>query len=60
LTLKLLQKRLGVISEAVIQRLSAFAPEPLEQLSLASLDFAAMSDLDDWLEKHAPDESRAH
>jgi predicted transposase YdaD len=59
-TLKLLQRRLGVISEMLVQRLSALSPEQLEDLSLASLDFVSVADLDAWLERHAPDDAPTH
>lgn len=59
-TLKLLQRRLGVISEMLVQRLSALSPEQLEDLSLASLVFVSVADLDAWLERHAPDDAPTH
>ena len=55
LTQKLLQRRLGLLPETVMQCLATLGPEQLEQLGLASLDFASLADLAAWLEQHSQD-----
>jgi len=46
---RLLNRRLGPISESTLTLLQQFKPEQLEQLSDALLDFASPADLELWL-----------
>ncbi|MGH9751700.1 MAG: DUF4351 domain-containing protein [Blastocatellia bacterium] len=46
-----LHQRFGVLDEAMQARISALPMEQLEELSVALLDFSALSDLEDWLQR---------
>jgi hypothetical protein len=50
--LRQLQRRFGVLDDAIHAHVGALPMEQLEDLSVALLDFPAMSDLEDWLQRH--------
>jgi len=52
ITLRQLQRRFGALSEAMQAHIRALPLEQLEELSEALLDFAALSDLELWLQQH--------
>ena len=51
-TLRLLNRRCGPLSEATTARIQALPLEQLEALAEALLDFSGPADLAAWLEKH--------
>ena len=51
-TLRLLNRRCGPLSEATIARIQALPLEQLEALADALLDFSGSEDLTTWLEEH--------
>jgi predicted transposase YdaD len=53
LTLLLLQRRCGPLSESTTSRIQAIPPEQLEELAEALLDFHNSEDLATWLTTHA-------
>lgn len=52
ITLRVLQRRFGSLDEATQTHIRALPLEQLEELSDALLDFAALSDLEGWLQQH--------
>ena len=52
-TLRLLNRRCGLLSEATTARIQALPLEQLEALAEALLDFSGSADLAAWLEEHA-------
>ena len=52
-TLRLLNRRCGLLSEATTARIQALPLEQLELLAEALLDFSGPADLATWLEDHA-------
>jgi hypothetical protein len=50
----LLARQIGQISETTIKRLKRLAPEKIDALLVALLDFESKADLDRWLRTHAP------
>jgi predicted transposase YdaD len=52
-TLRLLNRRCGTLSEATTARIQALPLEQLEHLAEALLDFSGPTDLAAWLEEHA-------
>lgn len=52
LVLKLLQRRVGELSEEVKKQVQALSLEDLEALGEALLDFTVMGDLVNWLQAH--------
>jgi predicted transposase YdaD len=52
-TLRLLNRRCGPLSEATTARIQALPLEQLEALAEALLDFSGSADLAAWLEEHA-------
>jgi len=52
INLRILQKRFGLLEEAVQLHILALPLEQLEELSEALLDFTALSDLEVWLQQH--------
>ena len=53
MTLRLLNRRCGLLSEATTARIQALPLEQLELLAEALLDFSGPADLATWLEDHA-------
>ena len=53
MTLRLLTRRCGPLSEATTARIQAMPLKRLEALADALLDFRDGSDLDAWLAEHA-------
>src|SRR5256885_486509 len=53
ITLRVLQRRFGPLDEAMQSHIRALPLEQLEELSDALLDFAALSDLEGWLQQHS-------
>jgi predicted transposase YdaD len=51
-TLRLLNRRCGPLSEATTTRIQGLPLEQLEALAEALLDFSAPADLATWLEEH--------
>jgi len=52
-TLRLLSRRCGPLSEAATAEIQALPLEQLEALAEALLDFIGPADLEDWLADHA-------
>jgi predicted transposase YdaD len=52
-TLRLLNRRCGPLSEATTARIQALPLQQLESLTDALLDFAGANDLASWLAEHA-------
>ncbi|MFN5698769.1 MAG: DUF4351 domain-containing protein [Cyanobacteriota bacterium] len=52
-TLRLLSRRCGPLSEATTARIQALPLEKLEELAEALLDFTGAADLAAWLAEHA-------
>jgi hypothetical protein len=52
-TLRLLNRRFGPLSEATTARIQALPLEQLEALAEALLDFSGPDDLKSWLAEHA-------
>jgi hypothetical protein len=52
-TLRLLARRCGPLSEATTARIQALPLERLEELGLALLDFSGAADLTAWLDAQA-------
>jgi len=52
-TLRLLNRRCGPLSEATTARIQALPLQQLESLTDALLDFAGANDLSSWLAEHA-------
>jgi flagellar biosynthesis/type III secretory pathway protein FliH len=52
ITLRQLQRRFGALEAAAQAHIRALPLEQLEELSEALLDFAALSDLEVWLQQH--------
>jgi hypothetical protein len=52
IVLRLLQRRVGELSQEVKEQVQALSQEDLEALGEALLDFTAMADLLDWLQAH--------
>jgi hypothetical protein len=57
MVLRLLNRKVGPLSEELQVRVAALAPDPLLSLSEALLDFTSQADLLAWLDQqnHAPD-----
>jgi len=51
---RLIERRLGTVKPALIERVRELPPEQLEALGVALLDFSQVSDLVDWLEQQQP------
>ena len=51
-TLRLLNRRCGLLTDAITARIQALPLETLEALAEALLDFRGPSDLAAWLEEH--------
>jgi len=47
----LIERRLGKVEPALIERVRELPPEQLEALGVALLDFSDVADLVDWLEQ---------
>ena len=54
IVLRQLQLKLGVLSAPLATRLRALPVKQLDQLSLDLFSFASATDLEAWLERHAP------
>ena len=52
LVLRQLRKRLGVLDRGTEERIEALAPEAIERLGDALLDFSRRDDLESWLHAH--------
>ena len=52
IALRLLHRRIGTMSDSLETRVTALSSDQLEDLSEASLDFGAIDDLSNWLDKH--------
>lgn len=51
LTRRLIERRLGKVEPALIERVRELPPEQLEALGVAILDFSATTDLTAWLDQ---------
>ncbi|QSJ15331.1 DUF4351 domain-containing protein [Nostoc sp. UHCC 0702] len=56
-TLRLLNRRFGIIDSLIIERLQILTTEQLESLGEESLDFSNISDLFAWLEQNTNNEN---
>ena len=52
LVLRLLSKRVGIISDRSIEIINSLTLEQLDDLGDALLDFGNIADLDNWLRSH--------
>jgi predicted transposase YdaD len=53
IVLKLLNRRLGVLSDELLSQVQGLSLEQTENLGEALLDFASLGDLETWLEQNA-------
>ena len=56
LILRLLNRRFGEVDPQWQERIQGLSIPQLEELSLALLDFEAVTDLASWLDEHQPQE----
>jgi predicted transposase YdaD len=49
---RLIRRRIGVAPAAALKRIEGLSVQQLDDLGEALLDFATLSDLDDWLARH--------
>jgi len=54
LVIRLLNRRVGMIEEAVVEKVRNLQPEQLENLGEALLDFTNTADLERWLREVPP------
>ena len=52
IALRLLHRQIGTLNDALEARVISLSSDQLEDLSEASLDFGAIDDLSNWLDKH--------
>ena len=49
---RLLRRRFGAVPEEITERIAALPKDRIEALGDALLDFASLTDLDAWLQRH--------
>ncbi|MCX5964025.1 MAG: DUF4351 domain-containing protein [Cyanobacteria bacterium] len=54
IALRLLNRRIGVLDQAIQSRVVQLSSTQLEDLSEAILDFSSLNDLNQWLSDHPP------